>query len=159
MRELNKLSRWSTSPPWVISSSRDNGQKWAYISYKIFLEWYFLNDIFTLQGIYGFVKYLGYIWDQKISVWDEFCSKLWDRHSGTKFHTSWWPGNIWSTMHDIILNSNSVYYGNIKIHQTACEMWILVTEHQFICVLSSWDIMVDQHIFSRYLFYRDIFWK
>ena len=34
MRELNKLSRWSTSPPWVISSSRDNGQKWA-LSYII----------------------------------------------------------------------------------------------------------------------------
>ena len=68
---------------------------------------YFLNDIFTLQGIYGFVKYLGYIWDQKISVWEEFCSKLSDCHYGTKFHTSWWPGNIWSTMQDIILNSNS----------------------------------------------------
>ena len=98
---------------------------------------YFLNDIFTLQGMYGFVEYLGYIWDQKISVWEEFCSKLSDCHYGTKFHTSWWPGNIWSTMQDIILNSNS----SIKL-PVGCEfITYTVEKHPTFFVHSSFLLL------------------
>ena len=107
--------------------------------YNISVIRYFLklNDIFTLQGMYGFVEYLGYIWDQKISVWEEFCSKLSHCHYGTKFHTSWWPGNIWSTMQDIILNSNS----SIKL-PVGCEfITYTVEKHPTFFVHSSFLLL------------------